>query len=545
MSLSQGGVCLSCLGPVDLGVVLPHLAGVIVEAVTAAAGLLLVTARARAPEAACTKCGAVSVRVHSRYRRTLADAALGGRPVAIALAVRRFFCTAPGCPRTTFAEQVDGLTTRYARKTPLLAGMLGSIAVALAGRAGSRLAAGLGVPASRQVLLRLVMAAPDPQAASPRVLGVDDFAIRRGQHYGTLLIDIETGAPLDLIEGRDAQPLADWLMAHPGVEVICRDRSGSYAEGARTGAPDAVQVAGRFHLWQNLAKAAEKCVAAHRACLADPAPPPVADDQGPALPEPEAAGQPEPTGKYAERTRRHHALVHQLRAEGRGLREIARHLGWGLHTVQRLDRAATWQELVDGRWKGRRPSKLDPFKPYLDQHADGARGSIRRLFLEIQALGYAGSYPVVRDYLARNRPAREPLPPAPPTVRDVTNWLCRRPDTLTADEKPRLAAILDRCPELQAASELVRSFAVMITELTGQDLPQWMAAARDAALPGIASFAKGLEQDLDAVTAGLTLTWNSGPVEGRVNHIKMIKRQMFGRAGLPLLRKRVLLTAQR
>ena len=136
-----------------------------------------------------------------------------GRPVAIVLAVRRFFCAAPGCPRKTFAEQVDGLTTRYARKTPLLAGMLGSIAVALAGRAGSRLAAGLGVPASRQVLLRLVMAAPDPQAASPRVLGVDDFAIRRGQHYGTLLIDIETGAPLDLLEGRDARPLADWLAA--------------------------------------------------------------------------------------------------------------------------------------------------------------------------------------------------------------------------------------------------------------------------------------------------------------------------------------------
>jgi transposase len=484
----------------------------------------------------------VSGRVHSRYSRRLADAAIGGRQVEIVLAVRRFFCPAPGCRRKTFAEQVQGLTVRYARKTPLLAGVLGNIAVALAGRAGSRLAAGLGVPASRQVMLRLVMAIPDPQAASPRVLGVDDFAIRRGQHYGTLLIDCETGAPLDLLQGRDAQPLADWLAAHPGVQVICRDRSGSYADGARTGAPDAVQVADRFHLWQNLAKAAGKCAAAHRSCLAEPVPPPALEEQSPVLPEPERTARPDPTGKYAERTQRHHALVHGLRSEGRGLREIARHLGWGLHTVQRLDRAATWQELADGRWKGPRPSKLDPFKPYLDQHADGGRGSIRRLFLEIQALGYAGSYPVVRDYLARNRPAREPLPPAPPTVREVTNWLCRRPDSLTEDEKPRLKAILDRCPELQIASDQVRSFAAMFTELTGQDLPQWMGAAREAGLPGIA---KGLEQDLDAVTSGLTMNWSSGPVEGRVNHIKMIKRQMFGRAGLPLLRKRVLLTAQR
>jgi len=224
VSLSQDGVCLSCPGFVDLGILLPHLAGVVVEAVTAAVGLLLVTARARAPESACPGCGTVSDRVHSRYCRTLADAAVGGRPAAIALTVRRFFCADPGCPRKTFAEQVDGLTSRYARKTPLLAGMLVRIAVALAGRAGSRLAAGLGVPASRQVLLRLVMAAPDPAAGEARVLGVDDFAIRRGQHYGTLLINIETGAPLDLLEGRDAKPLADWLAAHPGIEVICRDR---------------------------------------------------------------------------------------------------------------------------------------------------------------------------------------------------------------------------------------------------------------------------------------------------------------------------------
>ena len=151
---------MSCPGTVELGVLLPHLAGVVVEEVTAAAGLLVLGAGARAAEAACPACGTVSRRVHSRYARTLADAAVGGRPAAVVLAVRRFFCADAGCPRKTFAEQVDGLTTRYARKTPLLAAMLEKIAVALAGRAGSRLAAGLGLPVSRQVLLRLVKAAP-------------------------------------------------------------------------------------------------------------------------------------------------------------------------------------------------------------------------------------------------------------------------------------------------------------------------------------------------------------------------------------------------
>jgi transposase len=515
---------------------------VIVEGVVVAAGLLLVAARCGAATAACPACGAVSGRVHSRYARRLADAAVGGRRVVIRLTVRRFFCVFPGCGRKTFAEQVTGLTVRYGRKTPLLAGALRDIAVALAGRAACRLAGSLAAPASRQVLLRLVMATPDPAAPAPRVLGVDDFAIRRGQHYGTLLIDCETGAPLDLLAGRDARPLADWLAAHPGTEIICRDRSGSYAEGARTGAPDAVQVADRFHLWQNLARAVERCVAAHRSCLAEPDPGPAAGDLAPAAGP--GAGRPEPAGKYAGRVRRHHALVHGLAAEGRSLREIARHLGWGLHTVQRYARAATWQELADGRWQGPRPSKLDAFKPYLDQHAGQGHGSITRLFREIQALGYDGSYHVVRAYLD-HRHARAPLPPAPPTVRDVTGWLTRHPDSLTGDEQPRLTAILGRCPELRAASGQVRAFAAMLTQLTGQDLPQWISDARDAALPGISSFAAGLEQDLDAVTNGLTMPWSSGPVEGRVNHIKMIKRQMFGRAGLPLLRKRVLLTAQK
>jgi transposase len=529
---------LSCPGLADLGVLLPHLAGVVIEEVAVTAGLLLVTARAKQAAATCPKCGTSSGRVHSRYSRTLADAAVGGRQVEIRLAVRRFACRAPGCAQRIFSEQVSGLTVRYARKTPPLTGMLSSIAVALAGRAGSRLASALAVPACRQVMLKLVMAMPDPPAPFLRVLGVDDFAIRRGQHYGTLLIDIETGAPLDLIEGRDAKPLADWLANHPGVEVICRDRASAYADGARTGAPGAIQVADRFHLWQNLARAVEKCVAAHRGCLAEPALAPLDDDTAHT-----ADDRPDPTGKFAERTRAKHELVRALRAEGRGLREIARHLGWGLHTVQRFDRAATWQELAESRWPAERPSKLDPFKGYLDQHAGGGHGSVTRLFNEVKALGYDGSYAIVRAYLDRTSPEKAPLHEAPPTVRDVANWLCRRPGDLTEDEKPKLKAILGRCPELQAAYGQVRGFAAMITDLGGENLPQWIAAARDAGLPGIASFAKGLEHDLDAVTNGLTMNWSSGPVEGRVNHIKMVKRQMFGRAGLPLLRKRVLLTA--
>ncbi len=421
--------------------------------------------------------------------------------------------------------------------------MLEQVAVALAGRAGARLARLLHTPTSRSTLLRLLMSLPDPDHATvtPRVLGVDDFALRRGQVYGTVLVDCETRMPVELLAGREAQPLAAWLEAHRGVEVVCRDRSGAYADGARTGAPSAVQVADRFHLWQNLGKAVERCVAHHRACLRAPD----LGDHEPIEPPQQEPDEERPVGRFAERARRHHALVHDLVAQGHALRAIARLLGWGFHTVQRYARAQTWQELVDGKWQGHRPSKLDPFKPHLRQRFRQGATNAAALHREITALGYAGSYALVRGYLERYRCRPDPIAPPPPTVRQVTGWLTRHPDRLSEDDQLRLKAILEQCPELRAAAGHVRAFGEMLTRLRGQELPAWIAAVRTDDLPGLGSFAAGLVHDLDAVTRGLTSHWNSGLIEGRVNHIKMLKRQMFGRAGLPLLRKRVLLTAIR
>ncbi|MBB4938419.1 transposase [Streptosporangium album] len=514
------------------------------ERLVESTALVQILARTRAGAMPCPDCGFLSEKVHSRYQRHLADMAMGDRRMEIVLSVRRLICGNTACQRRTFAEQVAGLTIRYGRRTPLLRSMLEKIAVALAGRAGARLACGLRAIVSRSTMLRLVMALPDPVVTTPRVLGVDDFALRRGHIYGTVLIDCETGAPLDLLPGRDAQPLADWLAEHPGVEIICRDRSGSYADGARTGAPDAAQVADRFHLWQNLGKAVERCVARHRDCLRTPEPEP--PEQIPISP-PSDPPEAELTGRFAERARRHHALVHDLIEQGHGMRGIARRLGWSRHTVQRYARAVTWQELVDGKWKGVRPSKLDPFKPHLHQRWDAGCTNAKQLHREITALGFHGSYSTVRDYLDEHHARVESaLIAAPsPTVRQVTGWLTRHPESLTEDDKTGLKPILEHCPELRAAAGHIRLFGEMLTELRGHNLQTWIAAVRADDLPGLTSFAGGLEADLDAVTNGLTTRWNSGPVEGRVNHIKMIKRQMFGRAGLPLLRKRVLLTAAR
>jgi transposase len=502
-----------------------------VEKVERSAGSVEVWGRVAAGTACCPSCGRVVSRVHSRYQRHLDDTAVAGQPVVIHLTVRRFFCPASGCPRRTFAEQVPGLTCRYGRRTPVARRLLEAIGLALGGRAGARLAAASGVAAGRATLLRLVRALPEPALATPTVLGIDDFALRRGKSYGTVLADMVTRRPVDLLAGRHAQVVADWLAAHPGVQVICRDRASAYAEGARAGAPDAVQVADRWHLWHNLTEAAEKCVIAHRACLREPAGP-----AGLPMQAPEAGA---PTA-LVTRIQERYAAVQELIASGTSYRPAARQLGLALNTVKRYARAASVDELLE---LAERPGSLDDFKPYLHQRIGQGQASPVRLFEEIHVQGYTGSKANVRDYIRRYASwarASSATPP-PPSVRDTVTWITQHPDGLDQETGPQLNAILGRCPELDALHDCIRSFAVMVTRRRGDRLPGWLAQARATGLPGLNSFVTGIEHDLAAVTAGLTQPWNSGPVEGHVNRIKMLKRQMYGRANLDLLRKRALM----
>jgi hypothetical protein len=377
--------------------------------------------------------------VHSRYQRRLADLPVAGRLVQLCLTVRRFFCVNTVCGMRTFAEQVAGLTRRRARRSEPLRTMLTSIGLALAGRAGVRLAAKVGIRTSRNSLLRLVRAVPDPAVGSVRVLGVDDFAVKRGHHYGTVLIDCENHRVVDLVPGRDASPLAEWLLQHESPEVICRDRASSYAEGARTGAPDAVQVADRFHLWQNLATAIDRLVAKHKGCLVEQ--PAAADGEAPQAAE-------EPQGAMAQRRRAHHALVHDMLAQGAGYRQIARHLGWNHRTVSLYAHAATWQEIMIV--PKQRASLLDRFKPYLSERIAGGCLNASVLHREVVAQGFTGGYGIVRNFVEqhRTRPTLRAIP-KPLSTRQVTGWICCHPDNLSDRDTTHLTTILDNCPSYE------------------------------------------------------------------------------------------------
>jgi transposase len=496
----------------------PHLRGLRVVCVEDTGEAVAIRACCRSPQARCPACGAVSARVHGGYARVVADGATGGRPLLIVLVVRRFRCPDPSCAKVTFAEQVQGLTVRYRRRSVPLLGMLAGFGLELAGRAGARLAGALGISVHSSTVLRLVMALPDPPVtAAPQVTGVDDFALRKGHVYGTVVADAESGGVVDLLPDREAGTLGEWLKAHPGAEVICRDRAGAYAEGARDGAPGAIQVADRWHLWHNLAEYAEKTVARHRGCLKEQPADAAVDEEAPAVPD----GSLDVNGRerqQARRTRERYAEVRQRLDAGQPEAAIRRATGLDRRTVQRYARAASIDELLAGVTN--RESKLDEFKPYICRRWNQGLTDASQIHAELRQRGWTGSPQTVRRYVHLLRKTAGPVTPAPavPKTREINRWLLSRPASLSDEDQARLTAARAGCPHLDALAGHIRDFADMMTRRQGLlALDDWLARVEADDQPELHSLAAGIRRDQEAVTAGLALPHNSGAMEGNVN----------------------------
>lgn len=510
--------------------------------------VIVIAVQANAPSSSCPLCGQPSDRIHSRYTRTLADLPWHGKSVRLELRVRRFFCLASQCARRIFAERLPKVAKAYARTTDRLHEAHRLIALALGGEAGSRLATSLAMATSADTLLRRIENLPRLPSASIRVLGVDDWAWRRGHRYGTILCDLERHRPVDLLRERSAQALRDWLKHHPEIRIISRDRADDYIKGASDGAPQAVQVADRWHLLRNLREMLTRILDRHHATVRQAARS-MADKPAPTPPSvpPRTRSRRNQARSESRRARRLQRFEEVKRLHGQGIRQrtIAKQLGMHRSTVRRFIRALSFPERAPRQGYRR----ADPSEPYLKRRwAEGCRNAAL-LARELRAQGIKRSDFSVRRQVAswRERLSSDSAVAAPrsinyPSSRRVACLLLKKDDALEADEQVFLQNLQQQSSELQVTAELARDFSRMVRQRQHRAWNHWLTrACAPGAAKELRTFAEGLQKDAAAVKAALKLKWSNGQVEGQVNRLKMLKRQMYGRAGFDLLRQRVLL----
>jgi len=530
---------------------LPHLAGLRILHVTLSDTALEFNVEPTTT-ARCPSCHRRSHHVHSRYTRHITDQPIGGRPVLFHLHVRRFRCRTATCPRRTFAEQVPRFAARYARRSVPLQAFLADLGLTVGGRPGMRFAKRYIGGASRMTLLRLVRALPEPAVRTPTVLGVDDFALRRGHHYGTILTDLEAHRVIDLLPERAAEAFATWLDTHGQPQLICRDRGGDYASGARQAAPDAIQIADRFHRARNSSDVLERLLvrypAALRAAVTEMAPTPNREQpplSGTALP----AANPRRDRRLAR-----YQQVIALHRRGWSLTAISAQVQLSRPTVRKYVNAGTFPERPARRTK---LSAGTAHATHLQAWWEAGCRDATVLWQELRERGFTGSLRMVQRVVAgwRVEPARRgraahcvgPIPtPAPPQLRPPSArqavWLLLRPvEALKPTQQVMRARLLAAAPEVREGLTLLEEFRRLVRERDRAAWPGWLHAAETSSVREVRSFAAKLRADTAAIEAALAYPWSSGQVEGQVTKTKLVKRQMYGRAKFDLLRKRVLL----
>jgi transposase len=530
---------------------------------------------------ACPGCGTESDRIHSGYERRPTDLPLVGRAVDLCARVRRFFCDNGSCARRTFAEQFPELLAVKAQRTQRLMAQQREIALALGGEAGQGLCKRLGMPLSADSLIRAIRNSPEPEVSTPRILGLDDWAKRKGQEYGTILVDLETRQPADVLDSRTAEAVAAWLRAHPGVEIVSRDRGSEYIKGVTEGAPEAEQVADRWHLLSNLREAlvvflekqpAALLAAAEGMHSVGPDSPSVS---GVPANSPEAAGEASPSSvdnsvvtapattkaqerkvTTAERRQARFEQIHAVYAATGSVRAVARQLKMSRRAVRHYLSA---EQCLPSRQRRSRQSKLTPYLKSLQERWQAGCTNASELWRQLILEGFDGSRGLVARWAAQRRQRLPvgiryrrqqsaefqalplPQPPIVPWSAKRASWLIvkKLPD-LDQDETAVLERMIAADPQVALSVDLARQFMTMFRHRKVDSLDPWMESVKASRIPALVGFVSGLQKDLAAVRNALRYAWSQGQTEGQVNRLKFIKRSMYGRANFDLLRKRVL-----
>jgi transposase len=525
---------------------LAHLSACHIESVTREDSHLSILATARYRTSRCPLCSRRSNRIHSRYQRTIRDLPCFGTPVVLHLRLRRFVCRNHRCRRHIFCERLPDLVDPRVHRTNQLRHTLQTVGLALGGEAGSRLAGLLGMPTSSAGMLRLVRLAPLPTIGTIQVLGVDDWCKRKGRTYGTLLVDLEQYCPIDLIDDRTSEVFASWLRDHPGIEIISRDRAKDYAEGGREGAPNAVQVADRWHLTKNLGDVLERALAHRHGALraaGEQATPVHTEAATVAAPPAELpAAEHDRAARRARRLERYEQ-VRALQVKGLSVSAIARATGFDWRTVRKFVGADAFPERLPRR-PG--PASLHAYEDYLREKWNAGCQNAEQIWREIVMLGYPGSAQTVRRFVATWPRAIDSLPVSTShrkracAPRQAAWLLTQLPETLKEDERTYLQGLRETDPTIDRLYRLAQEFRRIVRERDCGALTAWLTGAADSGIRELRGFATHLRTDLAAIEAALSLPWSNGQTEGQITRLKLIKREMYGRANLDLLRLRVL-----
>ncbi|GER89653.1 transposase [Dictyobacter vulcani] len=478
----------------------------------------------------CPTCGTTATHIHSHYSRHLRDLPVSGYPVRLQVMVRRFFCRNPACPHKTFAESFWPLASHYTQHTNRLRATLQHLGLALGAEAGTRVASQLGMAASPSSLLRFLrlLQLPTPTGVVT-MIGLDDWAYKRKRRYGTLICDLSTGKPIEMLPDRTVHTVKNWLHEHPEVTIISRDRWSEYATAAQQAAPQARQVADRWHVLHNLTESVSALFPRIRTELKVTTSPMAQH----LLSAPQKTRQ----QQYQE--------LQNLAQQGLSAERIAPLVGLSERTVYRWltqPQAPSWHRT------SRSSSVIDPYQSYLlKRWNEGCRkGSV--LCRELKARGYHGSERAVYRYLtylsAQTSSKQEPHRIQLPLSNKRVTWLLvKPPEDLDEQEQQELGMLRQASATAEQVYHLVQEFGQMVRQHQGDQLDHWLRAANESGLPALQSFASGVQRDYAAVRAGLTLPYSNGLLEGHINRLKLIKRSMYGRANFDLLRLRVLCTS--
>ena len=499
----------------------------------------------------CPDCGRRSQSRHGWSNRSLQDLPVQGKPVTVKLLLSRWRCSYHKCERQTFTDRLPTVAAPYARRTTRVLEIVGLLGHSTGGRPGERLMERLGMPVSDDTILRQLKrdaAIAHRSNTEVRVVGIDDWSWRRATSYGTIMVDLERRSVVDILNDRSVESAAKWLRNHPSIEVVSRDRCGLYAQAVREGAPQARQVADRFHLVQNLRSAIEEQMslsgrATGRAILSEDA---IVD-----------AATHRRRARLAHRQSRQEIFekLHALREEGLSYSEIARRTGYERRSV------AKWLKFKappDRRRAALNPTSPWYFETFLAECWKEGNRCGRHLFHDVKQRGYTGSFANLERLLgAWRRAGREQAVDVPPTtlkpepVRDpdtghaispvVAAALCIKPRGLLTDRQARkVDALKQGSGAFAEMRRLAMRFNGILRGKRSAPLDAWIDDAIDSDLIPIMRFARVLRRDIDAVNNAIELTWSNGQAEGQINRLKTLKRAMYGRAGPELLRARML-----